>query len=104
MCDDLFEVEDFRFELESEKQETSPFRNFSDMDPSMFCSPIFFYFNPGTYELLVKDLLGIFMVTVESLEDVAQVTPVNLNAWRHMKSRPMLKNEECNLYLKNCLI
>ena len=68
-----------------------------NLDPFMFCLPRYFVFNEGTYDLMVKDLLGIFKVTVESLKDVAKGMLVNFNAWRHLKSQLMLKNEEYNL-------
>ena len=29
-----------------------------DLDPFMFCSPRYFSFNEGTYDLMVNDLLG----------------------------------------------
>ena len=63
------------------------------VDPLMYCFPRYFAFNRGTYELMVKDLLGINKVMVEALKDVAKGAPLNLNTWRHMKSRLMLRND-----------
>ena len=60
------------------------------VDPLIYGSPQVFR---GTYELMVKDLLGINKVMVEALKDVAKGAPLNLNTWRHMKSRLMLRND-----------
>ena len=64
-----FEVEDYKIE--------------DDMDP----------FNQGIYELMIKILLRIVNVTIESLKNAAKGAPLNSNTWRHMKSRVMLKVE-----------
>ena len=37
-----------------------------DLDPFMFCSPRYFVFNEGTYNVMVKDLLGHIKVVIES--------------------------------------
>ena len=85
-----FEVEEtsshLRTSMTSEDDETK-----DAVDPLMFCSPRPFAFNQGTYEVMVKDLLGIIKVTVESSKDLAKGEPLNLNAWRCMKSRVMLE-------------
>ena len=42
---------------------------------------------------MVKDLARKVKVTIESIKDVAKGAPLNLNTWRHMKSRLMLRND-----------
>ena len=65
----------------------------------MHWSPMYFTFNRGRYELMVKDLARKVKVTIESIKDVAKGAPLNLNTWRHMKSRLMLGNVSV-IYLK----
>ena len=48
---------------------------------------------------MVNDLLGNIKVTLETLRDVARGAPLNLHAWRRMKSRLMVQNEN-GIYLK----
>ena len=69
------------------------------VDPFMYCSPRYFAFSRGTYNLMVKDLLGQVKVTLEALRDVARGAPLSLHAWRRMKSRLILGNESA-IYLK----
>ena len=62
-----------------------------DLDPFMFCSPMYFAFNEGTYKLMVEDLLGHIKVTIESLKETSKGAPLTILAWRRMKTRLMLK-------------
>ena len=59
-----------------------------DLDP---CSPRYFALNEGTYDLMVKDLLGHIKVMIESLKEVAKGAPLIILAWRFKKARLMLK-------------
>ena len=52
----------------------------NDLDPLMYCSPRYFAFNQGIYELTIKDLLGIVKVMVQSFKGAAKDAPLNLNA------------------------
>ena len=54
---------------------------------------MYFAFNRDTHELMVKDLSGIVKVTIESLKDVANGVPLNLNTWKCMKSQLRPGNE-----------
>ena len=69
------------------------------MKQRMVWIPPSILFTQDTYELMVKDLLGINKVMVEALKDVAKGAPLNLSAWRHLKSRLMLGNGSA-IYLK----
>ena len=82
-----------------EDDELETFETEDDVDPLMYCSPRYFAFNRGTYDLMVKDLSGIVKVTIENLKEVGKGAPLNLNAWRRMKSRLILGSESA-LYLK----
>ena len=66
---------------------------FQEVDPFMYCSPWYLAFSRGVYDLMVKDLLGEVKVTLDALCDVARGAPLNLHAWRRMKSQLMLGNE-----------
>ena len=59
----------------------------------MYCSAKYFSFTRGMYDLMVKDLSGQVKVTLEALRDVARGAPLNLHAWRHVKSSNMLGDE-----------
>ena len=82
-----------------EDDELETFETEDDVDPLTYCSPRYFAFNRGTYDLMVKDLSGIVKVTIENLKEVGKGAPLNLNAWRRMKSRLILGSESA-LYLK----
>ena len=64
------------------------------VDPFMFCSPTYFAFIRGTYDLTVNDLLRKVKGIFETSSDVARGAPPKLHGWRHMKSRLMLRNEK----------
>ena len=46
------------------------------VDPFMYCSPRYFAFSRGTYNLMIKDLLGQVKITLEALRDVARGAPL----------------------------
>ena len=48
------------------------------MDPFMYFSPRYFAFTRDTYDLMLKDLLGLVKVAIETLKDVARGAPLNL--------------------------
>ena len=48
---------------------------------------------------MVTDSSGQVKVVIETLKDVTRGAPLNLKAWRHMKSKLMLGNESA-IYLK----
>ena len=80
--------------------ESSTFEPKDDVvDPLMDCSPKYFSFNRGAYELMVKNLLGIVYVMIESLKDVTKGAPLNLNSWGRIKNQNVLGNET-PIYLK----
>ena len=70
-----------------------------EVDPFMYCSARYFAFTRGTYDLMLKDLSGQVKVTFDTLSAVARGAPLNLHAWRRMKSRLTLRNEN-TIYLK----
>ena len=70
-----------------------------EVDPFMYCSTRYFAFTRGTYDLMLKDLSGQVKVTFETLRSVARGAPLNLHAWRRMKSHLTLRNEN-TIYLK----
>ena len=84
---------DEELELSSSKWEEE------EVDPFMYYSAKYFAFARGTYALMRKDLLGQVKVTFETLSTVARGAPLNLDAWRCMKSHLMLGNEGA-IYLK----
>ena len=43
------------------------------VDPFMYCSPRYFAFSRGTYDLMVNDLSGQVKGTLEALHDVTRV-------------------------------
>ena len=57
-----------------------------EVDPFMYCSTRYFAFTIGMYDLMLKDLSGQVKVTFETLSAVARGAPLNLHAWRRMKS------------------
>ena len=81
-------IDSFAFEHEDEV-----------VDPFMYCSPKYFALTRGMYDLMIKDLSGQVKVTLETLCDVARGAPLNLHAWRRMKSRLVLGNAIA-IYLK----
>ena len=61
------------------------------VDSFMFCSPRYFEFNEGMYDLMVNDLLGYIKGTIESLKDASKSVLLMMLAWRCIKAQRMLK-------------
>ena len=81
------------YESASSKEEAK------EVDSFMYCSVRYFAFTRDTYYLMLKDLLGQVKATFEILSTLARGAPLNLHAWRHMKSRLTLRNENA-IHLK----
>ena len=59
----------------------------------MYCSTRYFVFTRGTYDLMLKNVWGQVKLTFKTLSIGTRGAPLNLHAWRRMKSRLMLRNE-----------
>ena len=80
-------------------ESTSSEEEAEEVDPFMYCSARYIAFTRGMYDLMLKDLLGQVKVTFEILSTLARGAPLNLHAWRRMKSRLTLMNENA-IHLK----